>query len=100
MKNSCCTPDILPLQGFQQQGAPAPPDRRLKMTTHDYTMTFEAASEAIELYQLVRLPVKGQAYYAGYRYADNGRKVRLFARQHLGAGNRFTFSERLEDCAA
>ncbi len=70
------------------------------MNSHDYTMTFENASQAIELYSLVRLPVAGQAYYGGYRYADDGRKIRVFARQHLGARNCFTFSERFEDMAA
>ncbi len=63
------------------------------MATYDYTVEFETLSEAISGYDLKRLPVKGQEYYAGYRYDDDGRKVKLFARKHFGNRARFTFSE-------
>jgi hypothetical protein len=70
------------------------------MAAFDYTMTFETPCEAVALYDLKRLPVAGQRYYVGSRYADDGRKIRVFARQHVANGARFTFSERAEDCAA
>ena len=66
----------------------------------DYTMTFETMSEAIACYDLKRLPVQGQSYYAGTRFADDGRKIRVFARKHYGNVARFTFSERMEDYSA
>lgn len=63
------------------------------MTVCDYTMYFETVSEAIDGYNLKRLPVKGQAFYAGHRYADDGKKVKIFARKHFGNRAMFTFSE-------
>lgn len=63
------------------------------MATYDYTIEFETLSEAISGYDLKRLPVKGQEYYAGHRYDDDGRKVKLFARKHFGNRALFTFSE-------
>lgn len=69
------------------------------MFTENYTVHFDSLSQAIELYDLKPLPVQGQAYYAGARYADDGSKVKLFARKHLGGGCVFTFSERSEDAA-
>jgi hypothetical protein len=67
------------------------------MNSQDYTMNFENLTDAVACYELVKLPVAGQSYFAGFRYADNGQKVRIFARQHLAAPNTFTFSERYED---
>jgi len=69
------------------------------MFTENYTISFETLSDAIAAYDLKRLPVQGQAYYAGFRYADDGSKVKLFARKHFGNSCIFTFSERAEDMA-
>jgi hypothetical protein len=63
------------------------------MAIIDYTLEFATVSEAVEGYGLKRLPVNGQDYYAGYRYDDDGRKVKLFARKHYGNRAKFTFSE-------
>jgi hypothetical protein len=59
----------------------------------DYTMEFETLSEAIDAYDLKRLPVQNQEYFSGFRYDDDGRKVKLFARKHFGNRAKFTFSE-------
>ncbi len=68
--------------------------------TNDWTHTFENADERdAYLADYRRLPVAGKAYFAGFRYADNGDKIRVFARQHVACVNRFTFSERWEDAA-
>lgn len=65
------------------------------MTNATYTITFEAPSEAFMLFDLRFIAVSGGKRYVGHKYTDDGRKIRIFAEQHLANPNTFTITEPL-----
>jgi hypothetical protein len=65
----------------------------MTMKYENYTVTFEAPSEAIDMYSLRFISVSGGKRFVGYYYSDHGSKVQVFAMQHLGDPATFTFTQ-------
>jgi hypothetical protein len=58
-----------------------------------FTYTFDKASDAIDAFDLRKLPTACNSRWVGTSYSDCGKKLQIFATQHFGDRSTFTFSE-------
>jgi hypothetical protein len=65
----------------------------MTMKYENYTVTFEAPPVAFDMYDLRFIAVSGGKRFAGYYYSDDGRKIQVFAEQHLSDPATFTFTQ-------
>jgi hypothetical protein len=62
-----------------------------------YELTFSTSPDAIDYFSALsfrRLPVRGATTLAASGYADDGRAIITFARQHLADRLTYTFTEQ------